>query len=74
MARRPLSRPWTAEETALVANLFRAGKSYDQIARQLKRSSSAVRRHARLAQSKRQPGASGPALDGQVISRVLRVS
>ena len=70
MARRPLSRPWTAEETALVANLLRAGKSYDQIARQLKRSSSAVRCHARLTQSKRHPGARGP----EVISRALRVS
>jgi hypothetical protein len=49
MARRPLTRPWTAEDTDFLMNLLRTGKKYEQIARQMKRSSAAVRHHAQLA-------------------------
>ena len=61
MARKPLIQPWTEEDGALLAKLLRSGKDYKLIARHMKRSAAAVRRHARLAQSKQQPsGAADP--------------
>ena len=38
MARKPLRRAWTPEDTALLANLLRVGKGYGQIARKMNRS------------------------------------
>ena len=60
MARKPLFRPWTAEDISLLAKLLREGKSCDQIARHMKRSGSSVREHAkRLRASERRPGERG---------------
>jgi hypothetical protein len=46
MGRKPLTRPWTAQEDAFVAKLLREGKDYHYIARRLKRSAHAVRTRA----------------------------
>ena len=54
---KPLSRPWTPEDTALVAKLLREGKDYRQIARKAKRSAATVRHYAkRLILAERRPG------------------
>jgi len=51
MARKPLRRAWTPEDTALLANLLREGKGYGQIARKMNRSRKVLRFYAnRLAQ------------------------
>jgi len=51
MARKPLRRAWTPEDTALLANLLREGKGYGQIARKMNRSRAVIRVYAnRLAQ------------------------
>ena len=47
MARMPLIQLWTAEDSVLLAKLLREGKDYIQIARHMKRSTAAVRNHAR---------------------------
>ena len=60
MPRRPLIHRWTPEDTALLAKLLREGKTYVQIAREMKCSPSAVRNHAsRLAKSERRTGGRG---------------
>ena len=46
MPRKPLSRPWTPEETALLVRLLRNGEDLHRIARQMKRSFAAVQHHA----------------------------
>ena len=52
MARKPLRRAWTPEDTALLATLLREGKDYGQIARKMNRSSAVLRFYAKgLAQS-----------------------
>jgi DNA-binding NarL/FixJ family response regulator len=57
MARRPLSRAWTPEDTASLAKLLREGKDYHQIARKMKRSFQTVRLYAKRApQPERRPG------------------
>jgi hypothetical protein len=57
MARRPLSRAWTPEDTASLAKLLQEGKDYDKIARKMKRSTETVRIYAkRLPQLERRPG------------------
>ena len=47
MARKTLTRPWTAEETVILEKLVRDGKSPAQIARHLRRSADAVKRRVR---------------------------
>jgi len=60
MPRKPLIQPWTAEDSALLAKLLREGKSYDQIARHMKRTASAVREHSkRLRESEWRRGGRG---------------
>ena len=52
MARKPLRRAWTPEDTALLANLLRVGKGYGQIARKMNRCPRVLRFYAnRLEQS-----------------------
>jgi hypothetical protein len=54
MARKSLIRPWTAGDSTLLEQLLREGKSYDQIARRMKRSQSGVKHRAeRLTGSER---------------------
>jgi len=60
MPRKSLSRPWTPEETTLLVRLLRDGQDLQYIARQMKRSASAVRLQKRkLAQSQRRAGGRG---------------
>ena len=63
MPRKPLSRPWTPEEIALLSKLLRDDEDLHHIARKLKRSASAIRLQKRkLAQSeRRRPGERGQA-------------
>ena len=52
MPRRPLIRRWTAQDSALLAEMLREGKTCAQIARRMRLSASAIRNHARrLAES-----------------------
>ena len=59
MPRRPLSRRWTQEDSALLEKLLREGKDYHQIARRLKRSVPVIRGYARLMRSARPAGRAG---------------
>ena len=60
MARKSLSRPWSPEDTALLAKLLREGMDYGQIARKMNRSADTVRIYARrLAESERRAGGAG---------------
>ena len=60
MARKPLNRPWTFEDNALLVKLLGDGMSQDQIARRMKRSRSTVENYAsRLAEYGAAAGASG---------------
>ena len=60
MPRKLIKRPWTSEDTALLAKLLREGKDYQQISRRMNRSVETVRIYAkRLAESERRPGGRG---------------
>ncbi len=60
MPRKPLSRSWTADEIAQLATLLREGKSYDQIARRLRRTVLGVSRQVRkMAESEGRPDERG---------------
>ena len=60
MPRKLIKRPWTPEDTALLAKLLREGKDYQQISRRMNRSVETVRIYAkRLAESERRPGGRG---------------
>ena len=43
MPRKLIKRPWTPEDTALLAKLLREGKDYQQISRRMNRSVETVR-------------------------------
>jgi hypothetical protein len=47
MSRRPLRRPWTPEDTELLANLLREGKNIGEIAGILNRTSGVARLYAK---------------------------
>ena len=60
MPRKSLKRPWTPEDTALLAKLLREGKSNNEIARKMSRSRAAVGQHVRrLTESERRPASGG---------------
>lgn len=49
MLRKSLSRPWTPEDTDILASLIREGRSYEQIARRMNRTTGSVRNRASFA-------------------------
>jgi hypothetical protein len=46
VARKPLHRPWTVEDSAMLEKLLHEGKSHTEIAREMKRVRSVVENHA----------------------------
>src|SRR5215210_8749604 len=72
MARKPLNRPWTFEDNALLVKLLGDGVSHDHIARRMKRSRSTVENYAsRLAESGAAAGASGTECEAMTIGKLL---
>jgi hypothetical protein len=47
MARLSLSRPWTSEDEALLAQLLEQGKTWAEVSVRLRRSTAAIQHHVR---------------------------